>query len=61
LAGAVAKDAFWVKCDAELNPQSSVDNGIVNVQCGVSIVLPAEFIIISIGQFDGGTSVSTSL
>ena len=60
LRGAVPSQAFYVKCDTELNPQSSIDAGQVNIEVGVALQRPAEFIIIKIGQFDGGTTVTVA-
>jgi phage tail sheath protein FI len=60
LRGAVPSQAFYVKCDAELNPQQAIDAGQVNIEVGVALQRPAEFIIIKIGQFDGGTTVTVA-
>ena len=60
LRGAVPSQAFYVKCDAEVNPQSAIDAGQVNIEVGVALQRPAEFIIIKIGQFDGGTTVTVA-
>lgn len=58
LFGATAEDAFYVKCDAETNPQYLIDAGQVNVQVGIAPVKPAEFVVFSIGQWDGGASIN---
>ena len=60
LRGAVPSQAFYVKCDVEINPQLSIDAGQVNIEVGVALQRPAEFIIIKIGQFDGGTTVTVA-
>lgn len=60
LRGAVPSQAFYVKCDADLNPQASIDAGQVNIEVGVALQRPAEFVIIKIGQFDGGTTVTVA-
>lgn len=60
LRGAIPAQAFYVKCDAELNPQASIDAGLVNIEVGVALQRPAEFVVIKIGQFDGGTTVTTA-
>lgn len=60
LRGATPVEAFYIKCDTELNPQSSIDNGFVNIEVGVALQRPAEFVIIKIGQFDGGTTVTVA-
>ena len=58
LSGASPSAAFFVKCDGTNNPQSSIDNGYVNIQVGVALQRPAEFVIINIGQYNGGTTVT---
>jgi phage tail sheath protein FI len=60
LRGATPAQAYFVKCDADLNPQSQIDAGYVNVEIGVSLQRPAEFVVIKIGQFDGGATVTVS-
>jgi phage tail sheath protein FI len=56
LKGSIPETAFYVKCDAENNPPASQNAGIVYVEVGVALNSPAEFIIIRIGQFDGGAT-----
>lgn len=46
--GASPRDAFFVKCDAETNPQSDIDLGIVNVLVGFAPLKPAEFVVLSL-------------
>lgn len=60
LAGATPSAAFFVKVDTTNNPQASIDNGQVNIEVGVALQRPAEFVIIKIGQFDGGTTVTVA-
>ncbi|MEC7986440.1 MAG: phage tail sheath C-terminal domain-containing protein [Myxococcota bacterium] len=57
LFGATADEAFYVKCDTETNPRYLIDAGQVNVQIGICPVKPAEFVIFSIGQWDGGALI----
>ncbi len=57
LFGATAEEAFYVKCDEETNPRFLIDAGQVNVQIGVCPVKPAEFVVFSIGQWDGGALI----
>ena len=45
--------AYFVKCDAENNPQSSIDQGIVNILVGFAPLFPAEFVVIQIQQMAG--------
>lgn len=58
LKGASATEAYYVVCDGSNNDTTSISQGIVNVEVGVSLITPAEFIVIKIGQFEGGTAVS---
>ena len=37
-----------------------IDNGEVNMEIGVALQRPAEFVIIKIGQYDGGTTVTVA-
>ena len=50
LAGGTPDEAFYIKCDAENNPSTSVAQGIVNIEVGVSLEYPAEFIAITLSQ-----------
>jgi len=54
LFGDTPEEAFYVKCDSETNPRYLIDAGQVNVQVGICPVKPAEFVVFSIGQWDGG-------
>ena len=57
LKGADPSQAFYVKCDATNNTAQSVNDGVLNIEVGVALQTPAEFVVIRIGQFDGGTTV----
>ena len=57
LFGQTPEEAFYVKCDSETNPRYLIDAGQVNVQIGICPVKPAEFVIFSIGQWDGGALI----
>lgn len=57
LLGSTPEAAFYVKCDAETNPQYLIDAGQINLQIGLSPVKPAEFVVFSIGQWDGGSLI----
>lgn len=50
LAGSTPKEAFSVKCDADLNPPSEVNAGRVNMEVKFAPLKPAEFVIIRISQ-----------
>ncbi len=53
LFGATAKEAFFVKCDAETNPSSTRAVGQVITEIGVAVTKPAEFVIFRIQQNAG--------
>jgi len=54
LFGASPAEAFYVKCDAELNPQESRDLGRLMIEIGLAPVKPAEFVIFRITQWAPG-------
>lgn len=58
LAGDTPDEAFFVKCDAENNTATQVASGTVVIEVGVALAAPAEFIIIKIGQFEGGATAT---
>jgi phage tail sheath protein FI len=60
LRGASPELAFFVLCDTTNNTLSTVEAGQVNIQVGVALQRPAEFVIINIGQFDGGVTVTVA-
>mgnify|MGYP006270028893 CR=1 FL=1 len=53
LRGATPEDAFFVKCDSENNSSQSIANGVVNVDVGVALEYPGEFVIINLSQIVG--------
>jgi phage tail sheath protein FI len=53
LFGNTAQEAFYVKCDAELNPPEVRDAGRVVTEIGVAVAKPAEFVIFRISQWGG--------
>jgi phage tail sheath protein FI len=57
LMGATAAQAFFVKCDLTTMSLDDRENGRLIMQIGVAPVFPAEFVIIQIGQWQGGSSV----
>jgi phage tail sheath protein FI len=60
LFGQTPESAYYVKCDAETNPQEMIDLGRLYVEVGVNPVKPAEFVIIRMGQWTGGAEKSES-
>jgi phage tail sheath protein FI len=53
--GTTPRQAYFVKCDAENNPQSSIARGVVNILVGFAPLYPAEFVVIQIQQMAGQT------
>lgn len=57
LMGTKPEEAFYVRCDRTTMTQDDLDNGRLILLIGVAPVYPAEFVIIRIGQWVGGSSV----
>ncbi len=53
LFGATPEEAFYVKCDAELNTPETMILGRLYVEIGVCPVRPAEFVVFRITQWSG--------
>lgn len=60
LAGDSPADAFYVTCDGTINTPAQIQQGVVNIEVGVALQNPAEFVVIRLGQFQGGSSTSTT-
>lgn len=58
LFGATPEEAFYVKCDDELNTVEVRDAGQVIIEIGLAPVKPAEFVIFRISQWAGGAAVA---
>jgi phage tail sheath protein FI len=50
LKGTTPDQAFFVRCDETNNTASDIANGRVNIEVGLALQYPAEFIVITIGQ-----------
>jgi phage tail sheath protein FI len=50
LRGTTIDQSFYIKCDAENNDATSIAAGIVNIEVGVALERPAEFIVIALSQ-----------
>jgi hypothetical protein len=50
LRGATPEQSFYVKVDAENNDATSIAAGVVNVEVGVALERPAEFVVITLSQ-----------
>jgi phage tail sheath protein FI len=60
LFGAKAEEAFYVRIDEVLNPFSEQQLGRLNIEIGVRPSYPAEFIVVRIGIWSGGSEVNES-
>jgi phage tail sheath protein FI len=60
LFGAKAEDAFYVRIDKALNPFSEQQLGRLHIEVGLRPSYPAEFIIVRIGIWPGGSEISES-
>jgi len=58
LFGATPDDAFRVRIDEALNPFSEQALGRLHIEIAVRPVYPAEFIIVRIGIWEGGSEIS---
>ena len=57
LMGRKPEQAFYVKCDETTMSQYDIDNGRLIMVIGIAPVKPAEFVVIRIGQWAGGSMV----
>jgi phage tail sheath protein FI len=58
LFGKTATDAFYVRIDEALNPPSTQALGRLYIEIGVRPAYPAEFIVVRIGIWQGGSEVT---
>jgi hypothetical protein len=56
LFGSTPEEAFYVKCDDELNPPEVRDLGQLIIEVGMAPVKPAEFVIFRISQWAGANA-----
>jgi len=61
LKGNSPAEAYYVICDSTNNTATSIDEGIVNIEVGVSLLYPAEYIVLNISQWTGGSSSAEAL
>ena len=59
LKGASTSSAFYIVCDATNNTQASIEDGYVNIEVGVALQYPAEFVVINLTQWAGGSTTGT--
>lgn len=60
LKGSSAREAFYVKCDAETNPPEVREAGMVATEIGLAPTVPGEFVVVHIRHGDGGLSIDTA-
>ena len=58
LFGATEKDAFYVRIDEVLNPPDQRALGRLTIEIGVKPSYPAEFIVVRIGIWQGGSDIT---
>jgi uncharacterized protein len=58
LAGATDREAYFIKCDREVNTPATIEAGQVIVVVGLAVVRPAEFVVVRIGQHRGGVEIT---
>lgn len=61
LKGTNAAEAFYVTCDETNNTVTSINNGEVHIEVGVALQYPAEFVVINISQWTGGSNTVSNL
>ena len=58
LFGKTPEEAFYVRIDEVLNPESQRALGRLTIEIGVKPSYPAEFIVVRIGIWQVGSSIS---
>jgi hypothetical protein len=61
LKGNSADASYYVTCDGTNNTAVSIANGELNVEVGVALLYPTEFVIINVSQWTGGSSTAETL
>lgn len=56
LRGNSPTEAYYVKCDSTTTSFADIQNGRVNVEVGVALEYPTEFVVIKLGQLTGNAS-----
>ena len=47
---------IYVKCDSTTTSEADIINGRVNIEVGVALEYPAEFVVIKVGQITGNAT-----
>ncbi len=58
LKGSTPQEAFYVKCDEEINPPEVRDAGMVITEIGLAPALPNEFIVVRIIHCVSGVTIT---
>jgi phage tail sheath protein FI len=58
LAGKTAAEAFFVKCDEEINPPEGRDNGRLLALVGVAPAQPFEFVVLRVGRIENAFEIT---
>jgi phage tail sheath protein FI len=61
LKGGTSDLAFYVTCDGTNNTSTTVANGEIHVEVGLALQYPAEFVIINVSQWTGGSNAVDTL
>lgn len=61
LKGTNADQAFYVTCDTSNNTATTINNGEVHIEVGVALQYPAEYVVINISQWTGGSNTVETL
>lgn len=61
LKGANSAAAYYVICDSTNNTSTTINNGEVHLEVGVALQYPAEFIVINVSQWTGGSNTVSTL
>ena len=58
LMGSKPAEAFFIECDRRTMTQDDIDNGRLIMRVGIAPVKPAEYVIVRISQWAGGSAVA---
>lgn len=61
LKGNTADSSYYVTCNGTNNTATTIANGELNVEVGLALLYPTEFVIINVSQWTGGSSTSETL
>ncbi len=58
LQGPSARDAYFVRCNAETNPRDVIESGQVVAEVGLAATVPFEFVVVRLIYGASGVSIS---